>query len=145
MHRREQPHRIRIASVLRQCPKLLGVLSHGTIVYDVKFSPDGTKVLTCGVDHTARVWDSKSGKELLVLHHDGEVNDARFSPDGLRIVTASGDRTLAYGTARRDPPCARSNTKTSFGMRASDLVTALSPQPAIITRLSFGIPEQEIR
>src|SRR5204862_816281 len=91
--RREEPHRIRIASVLRQCPKLQNVFSHGTMLYHAEFSPDGSKVLTASDDHTARVWDATTGQELLVLHHDGEVYDAMFSPDGLRIVTSSRDKT----------------------------------------------------
>jgi WD40 repeat protein/serine/threonine protein kinase len=90
---REEPHRIRIASVLRQCPKLLNVLSHGTMVYHAVFSPDGGKVLTTSDDHTAYLWDATTGRQLLVLPHDGQVYDGVFSQDGLRIVTSSQDRT----------------------------------------------------
>jgi eukaryotic-like serine/threonine-protein kinase len=91
--RREEPHRIRMASVLRQCPKLLNVFAHGKMLFHAEFSPDGSKVLTTSDDHTARVWDATTGRELLVLRHDGEVYNGTFSQDGLRIVTSSQDKT----------------------------------------------------
>ena len=91
--RREEPHRIRIASVLRQCPKLLNVFTHGKMMYRAEFSPDGSKVLTTSNDHTARLWDATTGRELLMLRHDGEVYDGAFSWDGTRIVTCSQDKT----------------------------------------------------
>jgi WD40 repeat protein len=62
----------------------------GTVV----FSPDGRKVLTSSDDHTARIWDAATGKNLWVLkgHKDG-LTGAEFSPDGRRVVTASWDQT----------------------------------------------------
>src|SRR5439155_24463 len=90
--RREDPHRIRIASVLRQCPKLLNVFSHGTMVYHAEFSPDGNQVLTSSDDHTARIWDTTTGKELLRLPHASDVYDAAFNSNGTRIVTSCRDK-----------------------------------------------------
>jgi eukaryotic-like serine/threonine-protein kinase len=98
--RREEPHRIRIASVLRQCPKLLNVFTHGKMMYRAKFSPDGSKVLTTSDDHTARLWDATTGQELLVLRHDDEVYDGGFSRDGTKIVTCSQDKTARVWDAR---------------------------------------------
>jgi WD40 repeat protein len=58
------------------------------------FSPDGTRVLTASIDHTARIWNAEDGREILVIRgHDGLVNSAAFSTDGRRIVTASSDKT----------------------------------------------------
>jgi hypothetical protein len=47
--------------------------------------------VTGSADNTARVWDAKSGAELLALkgHADG-VTSASFSADGSRIVTGGG-------------------------------------------------------
>ncbi len=57
------------------------------------FSPDGGRVVTAGWDHTARVWDAATGKELMVLRHDDDLGGAAFSPDGKRIITAAFDNT----------------------------------------------------
>ncbi len=71
-------------------------LGHSSNVERAAFSPDGTRIVTASYDGTARVWDARTGKELLKLEgHSREIYDAAFSPDGTRIVTASDD-----GTAR---------------------------------------------
>ncbi len=58
------------------------------------FSPDGSRVVTASEDHTARIWDAASAKEIAVLRgHGGGVTTATFSPDGSRVVTASEDHT----------------------------------------------------
>lgn len=63
-------------------------------ILDVHFNPSGDKIVTCGSDNTAIVWDISSGKELIKLSgHDQPVLTADFSPDGNHIVTASSDGT----------------------------------------------------
>ncbi len=56
------------------------------------FSPDGRTVVTASWDHTARLWDAASGKELQRLTHEDTVWSASFSPDGRTVVTASAGR-----------------------------------------------------
>jgi dipeptidyl aminopeptidase/acylaminoacyl peptidase len=61
------------------------------------FSPNGKRVVLVSSDHTARIWDTETGKligEPLVGHND-TVNTANFSPDGRLVITSSKD-----GTAR---------------------------------------------
>jgi WD40 repeat protein len=67
---------------------------HSDIVTSVAFSPDGKRLATGSEDHTAKVWDTASGKELLTLRgHSGGVYGVAFSPDGKRLATASEDHT----------------------------------------------------
>ena len=48
--------------------------------------------MTASDDKTAKVWDAKSGAEVLTLKgHTNIVISAMFSPDGSRVVTASGN------------------------------------------------------
>jgi WD40 repeat protein len=67
---------------------------HTNSVNGVAFSPDGKRLATASADHTAKVWDTESGKELFTLRgHTNSVNGVAFSPDGKRLATASEDQT----------------------------------------------------
>ena len=71
-------------------------LTHAGRVNSVKFSPDGTRLLTASHDGIARLWDAATGHPVSeALRHLGRVSHAEFSPDGRRVITASQD-----GTAR---------------------------------------------
>ena len=73
-----------------------------TFVTGVAWSPDGRRLLTDAgndeqgaKDHTARVWDGTTGKELLIFtNHTKFVNRGDWSPDGRRIATFGNDGTV---------------------------------------------------
>ncbi|MGH2682893.1 MAG: BTAD domain-containing putative transcriptional regulator [Actinomycetota bacterium] len=73
----------------------LQVLRHDSPL-GVHFHPDGVR-LAVG-DGVARVWDVRSGDELLAV--GSEVVDVRFSPDGTRLATADGDGMVRVWDAR---------------------------------------------
>ena len=74
---------------------------HSSGVDGVAFSPDGKRLATASWDHTAKVWDVESGKELLTLRgHLSGVYGVAFSPDGKRLATASSDHTAKVWDAR---------------------------------------------
>ena len=52
------------------------------------FSSDGKQILTGSYDHTARLWDAASGKEIALLVNLNEFSAAIFSPDQTRILTS---------------------------------------------------------
>ena len=63
-------------------------------IYDIAWSPDGTRLVTTSEDRTAKVWDAYSGQPLATLWgHTANVWNAGWSPDGKSIVTASQDGT----------------------------------------------------
>jgi WD40 repeat protein/tRNA A-37 threonylcarbamoyl transferase component Bud32 len=52
----------------------------------------GRRLMACGTDASAHVWDVATGKLLLSLPaHPGWVQGCSFSPDGMQLVTACRD------------------------------------------------------
>ena len=68
-------------------------LAHGGDVLHAEFSRDGGRVVTCGTDGMARVWDSGSGRPHPPIAHNSDVTWASLSPDGRYLLTASIDRS----------------------------------------------------
>jgi len=67
----------------------------GKAVNSAVFDKDGRHLLTAEGDMTSKIWDARTGVQLLALKgHEGAVNSAAFSPDGARVVTASDDGTV---------------------------------------------------
>ena len=67
-------------------------------MFSVAFTPDGARLATSSGDGTVKIWDAKSGKELLTLQgHSGRVLGLAISADGTRLATAGEDGTsLVY-------------------------------------------------
>jgi uncharacterized protein with WD repeat len=59
-------------------------------ISSVALSADGRRLAT-GSWGGARIWDAKSGKELVKLEGLGSVRSVAFSPDGGRLSTAADD------------------------------------------------------
>ncbi|HVX15766.1 MAG TPA: protein kinase [Pirellulales bacterium] len=56
----------------------------------VTFSPDGTRIASGGEDKALRIWDARTGVQLLPsLVHRGVLWGVAFSPDGKRIASGS--------------------------------------------------------
>lgn len=67
---------------------------HSNDVNTAAFSPDGSRILTASNDETAKLWDARTGHEVLTLAgHTNFVSTAAFRFDGRQIVTASRDKT----------------------------------------------------
>jgi WD40 repeat protein len=65
-------------------------------VWEVAFSPDGTRIAAGGADGSLHLWQSESGRHLLALDaHEGPIWGVVFAADGRSIVTGADD-----GTAR---------------------------------------------
>jgi WD40 repeat protein len=100
------PTAILALSTALQVSRVRGHFSaHDANVRSVAFSSDGTRIVTASGDGTARVWDPRSGNELLVLRgHNGGLGQAVFSPDGSRVLTASRDATARVWDASNGQP-----------------------------------------
>jgi WD40 repeat protein/tetratricopeptide (TPR) repeat protein len=84
---------------VRKPPELLEIaavtapLRHRGAVNRARFSPDGLWIATASSDHTARLWNVRTQKEVLNFKHNGDVFDVVFSPDGRYLATGARDRT----------------------------------------------------
>jgi WD40 repeat protein len=84
-------HRLRIGSVLSQCPKLTRVWSDGIWVTG-EFSPDGKRTLAAEIQGSVKTYDLESKK--VWSHSFGSTNwlwTAGYSPDGRFVATANAD------------------------------------------------------
>ena len=84
----------------------LGAIAAGSAprIATARFSPDSTRIVTAGTDHTAIVWEAQTGRQQRVLRHTAPVTSASFSPDGLSIVTTTQDGTVRISDAATGEP-----------------------------------------
>src|SRR5262249_60501393 len=58
----------------------------------VAFSRDGKRIATGSYDHTVRLWDAATGKELRRFEgHRAGVESVAFSPDGALLASGGSD------------------------------------------------------
>lgn len=72
--------------------KRAGKVNRKAVFGSLTVSVDGRRLMACGTDATAHVWDVATGELLLSLpDHPGWVQGCGFSPDGTELVTACRD------------------------------------------------------
>lgn len=77
------------------CEVLAELDKHGDELWQVRFSHDGTRLASCGLDKYVIIWDVAS-LEILVrieAHQAGKITDVSWSPDDRMIVSCSGDNS----------------------------------------------------
>jgi len=68
---------------------------HAHRIWSASFSPDGSRIVTASWDKTAKVWDARTGRQLLTLRgHENALTAVAFSPNGRRIASSSLDETV---------------------------------------------------
>lgn len=82
---------VRDASSGKPMMKFIG---HEFAVFHVTFSSDGQMMASSSADHTLRLWDVPTGKQLTVLH---DVQAATFSADNRLMIAWDGDAIRFYG------------------------------------------------
>jgi WD40 repeat protein len=68
-------------------------IANQTLIRDLAFSPDGSRLVTASADRRIRIWDSSNGVERLAMSQDGSVTEVVFSSNGKWIATTGDDRT----------------------------------------------------
>jgi WD40 repeat protein len=68
---------------------------HSDTVYGVSFSPDGTKLASCGADKFIKVFEIPSGKFLKSFEgHTHHVMDVGWKPDGKLLASGGADNVI---------------------------------------------------
>jgi WD40 repeat protein len=82
------------------------ILSPGSgSIYDVTFSPDGTRLASADNDSTVKLWSASTGQLLLTLaKHSKPVFGVAFNPDGSRLASVSLDNNLYVWDASSGDP-----------------------------------------
>lgn len=76
-------------------PAVREFIGHRAPVLSVAFSPDGTRLVSCGVDNAVLVWDVAAGKLLKTMRgHAGQVRAVRFLADSRSVVSVGYDGLL---------------------------------------------------
>jgi WD40 repeat protein/tetratricopeptide (TPR) repeat protein/tRNA A-37 threonylcarbamoyl transferase component Bud32 len=76
---------------------LMTLRGHKGWVDCAAISPDGKRIASGGqTDHTIRIWDMVTGKELVTIPdaHEDLVRCVSFNTDGKRLVSGSRDKTI---------------------------------------------------
>ncbi|XP_015953887.1 uncharacterized protein LOC107478267 [Arachis duranensis] len=65
---------------------------HNAAVKDVKWSPQGLFLLSCGYDHTSRLIDVEKGSETQVFKEDQVVGAIKFNPNNSNLFLSGGSQ-----------------------------------------------------
>lgn len=85
---------------------LEGHVSGGGVI-SASFNHDGSMIVSVSSsdDNTVRVWDARTGAELMVFTgHTGAVTSASFNDNGTQIVSCSDDNTIRVWDVTNIPP-----------------------------------------
>jgi WD40 repeat protein len=70
---------------------------HKGRVHYVAFSPDGKYLASSGADHSVRLWEMATSREIYTLRgHSHPVWGIAFSPDGKYLASGSEDHTIRF-------------------------------------------------
>jgi WD40 repeat protein/transcriptional regulator with XRE-family HTH domain len=81
--------------------KIVSALSpFNTLIADISYSPDGTKIAAASQDGIVRIYDSATAKILIEFNaNPGGIEQIAFSPDGGHLAIANDNGDIIYDTA----------------------------------------------
>jgi serine/threonine protein kinase/WD40 repeat protein len=141
---REEPHRLRLATVLYQCPRLLRFVLAEGYVHNVFFSPDERRALTSHREGFARLWDVAAARTIDPPLQVGDECVGAFSGNARYVVTITKagracvwdvETGQALGSTWEIVPRPIGSINPSLGSDGRRFVTAESQQNGMSYRL----------
>jgi WD40 repeat protein len=112
-------------------------------IWRTTFSPDGTRLATALGDKIVRIWDARSGHQILTLKgHTNRVDAVTYSPDGALLATASADGTVRTWDARNGNELRTFTLRWGKGNTLGSV--AFSPDSRRLAEAGTGGPEVSI-
>jgi WD40 repeat protein len=91
-----------VAFDARTGERLTEFTGHGGLVRDLRYSGDGTVLVSVSDDFTARVWDARTGAQIEVLRTDARLVGVAVDQTGSRVATVDGDGVVRVWTLDLD-------------------------------------------
>ncbi len=107
---------------------------HTGFVVSVAFSPDGKTLASGSHDHTVKLWDVRTGKNIATFQGHGWSESLAFSPDG-KTLAATG---TVGSTIRLWDVASGKNTATLNGHNSVVECVAFSPDGKTLASGGFG-------
>jgi len=82
---------------------------HRDMVQSVHFCPDGTRIISGGLDKAVRIWDAASGEQLCSIQVDSPVQSVAYSADGTKFavgLTSLTNGVLIFDARTNEQLCA---------------------------------------
>lgn len=78
------------------------IQAHSEGVWSAEFSPDGSQIVTGGLDKIIKIWQVDGQEITQITGHTAAIRSASFSPDGQTILSSSSDKTIALWNLQGD-------------------------------------------
>ena len=78
------------------------IQAHIEGVWSAEFSPDGSQIVTGGLDKIIKLWQVDGQEITQFIGHNAAIRSASFSPDGQTILSSSSDKTIALWSLNGD-------------------------------------------